>query len=102
MKDQEKENAKNGVDGLDDETDWDKAYQAFLAQNPDVQKKIDAGGATKEDVIAWMKKNPGLAEKVNISLEKLAIYRMATMGRLAEIGEVEWEIINRESFYSLN
>jgi len=27
---------------------------------------------------------------------------MAMMGRLAEIGEVEWEIINRESFYSIN
>ena len=34
--------------------------------------------------------------------EKIALWRMATMGRLAEIGEVEWEIIDRQSFYSIN
>ena len=50
----------------------------------------------------WIGKNSDLAEEEKISLDKLAIYRMAMMGRLAEIGEVEWEIINRESFYSIN
>jgi hypothetical protein len=62
--------------------------------------KIDT--VIKKVLDTWMEKNSDLAEEVNISLEKLAIYRMATMGRLAEIGKVEWEIINRESFYSLN
>ena len=51
---------------------------------------------------AWIGKNSDFAEEEKISLDKLALYRMAMMGRLAEIGEVEWEIINRESFYSIN
>ena len=39
--------------------------------------------------------------------DKIKAYRMATMGRLAEIGVVNWEIRkgnsgNAESFYSIN
>ena len=43
----------------------------------------------------------------NVDKDKIKIYRMATMGRLAEIGKVNWEIKKgnsgkAESFYSIN
>lgn len=35
---------------------WEKKYQQLLKDRPDIRKKVESGGATKEDVIAWMKK----------------------------------------------
>ena len=37
--------------------DWEKAYQRLLKTNPAVKQKVDNGDATKEQVIAWLKKN---------------------------------------------
>ena len=55
-----------------------------------------------EEVIKkWISANSELATTEGITLDKLALYRMATMGRLAEMGEVKWEIIDRESVYSI-
>ena len=62
--------------------------------------KIDA--AVEKVLVTWMKKNPDLAKKWKISLDKVKLYRMATMGRLAEIGDVKWDIVDRESLYSIN
>ena len=49
----------------------------------------------------WISANSELATSESITLDKLALYRMTTMGRLAEIGEVKWEIVDRESVYSI-
>ena len=79
-----------------------------MTNTPTSKEKMGKIDTVIEKVLdTWMKKNSGLAEEVNISLEKLAIYRMATMGRLAEIGMVNWEIKKgksgkAESFYSIN
>ncbi len=62
--------------------------------------KIDA--AVEKVLGTWMNKNSDLAEKWKISLDKVKLYRMATMGRLAEIGDVTWDIVDRESLYSIN
>ena len=57
----------------------------------------------------WIKDNKENAddEKIESTEEKIKTYRMATMGRLAEIGVVNWEIKpgssgNAESFYSIS
>ena len=74
-------------------------------------KQIDA--KIKEVIGEWEKKHPKLCigppdemfssnTESQMIKEKTALWRMATMGRLAEIGEVEWEIIDRQSFYSIN
>ena len=39
------------------ETDhWEKTYQQQLKEHPEIRRKVESGGATKEEVIAWMKK----------------------------------------------
>ena len=48
-----------------------------------------------------------ISKLTNVDKDKIKIYRMATMGRLAEIGKVNWEIKKgnsgkAESFYSIN
>ncbi len=35
---------------------WEKKYQQLLRDRPDIRNKVDSGGATKQDVITWMKK----------------------------------------------
>ena len=73
-------------------------------------KQIDA--KIKEVASEWEKKHPDCVgppdemfsgnPESQIIKEKTALWRMATMGRLAEIGEVEWDIIDRQSYYSIN
>ena len=43
----------------DKEVDWDAAYEKLIKNNPDVARKVENGGATKADVIAWMKRKAG-------------------------------------------
>ena len=48
-----------------------------------------------------------ISKLTDVDEDKIKIYRMATMGRLAEIGMVNWEIKKgksgkAESFYSIN
>ena len=64
--------------------------------------------AIDEKIMTWNL----LEEDVVFDEKKVASYRIATMGRLAEIGKVNWEIRpkeledgkkgNAESFYSIN
>lgn len=39
--------------------DWEAAYEKLLSSDPAVREKIEAGQATKEDVIQWMKMQKG-------------------------------------------
>ena len=39
--------------------DWEAAYEKLLSSDPAVREKIEAGQATKEDVIKWMKMQKG-------------------------------------------
>ena len=44
--------------------DWNLEYEKLLRANPAVKAKVDNGGATKEQVIAWLKaKRGGLRQK---------------------------------------
>ena len=52
----------------DDAVDWDRKYKSLLKERPDIRKKVETGGATKEDVIAWMKKGGDKMKKKAKSL----------------------------------
>lgn len=45
--------AKKVADGTG--RDWDKAYEQLLKNSPALKQKVASGGATKEQVIAWLK-----------------------------------------------
>ncbi len=40
-------------------TDWDEAYSQLLKKNAGVREKVESGGASKEQLIAWMKQQAG-------------------------------------------
>ncbi len=40
----------------DENTSWEEAYAQLLKKDPGVRAKVESGGATKEQVIAWMKR----------------------------------------------
>jgi len=40
----------------DEDIDWEEAYTQLLKKHPGVREKVESGGATKQQVIAWMKK----------------------------------------------
>ena len=57
----------------------------------------------KNTIIKWKTKNEELALDEKIDEKKVKDnYRIATMGRLAEIGEVEWDIKEGKSIYSIS
>ena len=41
---------------VDENIDWEEAYTQLLKKHPGVREKVESGGVTKEQVIAWMKK----------------------------------------------
>ncbi|MEO1997333.1 MAG: hypothetical protein ABGZ17_18855, partial [Planctomycetaceae bacterium] len=43
------------------DVDWDQAYEQLLKTNPAVKAKVDSGGATKAQVIQWLKQKRGKA-----------------------------------------
>ena len=43
-----------------------------------------------------------MKEKIDTTEEKIKTCRIATMGRLAEIGKVVWKIVDGRSYYSIN
>jgi hypothetical protein len=43
------------------DVDWDQAYEQLLKTNPAVKRKVDNGGATKAQVIQWLKQKRGKA-----------------------------------------
>ena len=45
--------SKKVADGT--ERDWDKAYEQLLKNSSGLRQKVASGGATKEQVIAWLK-----------------------------------------------
>ena len=73
--------------------------------------KIEQDGKVKADVldavvensvIEWRKDNQDIADKQKIDEKNKDVYRIATMGRLAEIGIVNWDIEEGISWYSIN
>ena len=58
-------------------------------------------GVIENSVIEWKKDNQDIAEKQKIDEKNKDVYRIATMGRLAEIGVVNWEIEDGISIYSI-
>ena len=52
-------------------------------------------------VIKWRTKNEERARDEKLDEKNKDNYRIATMGRLAEIGEVEWDIKEGKSAYSI-
>ena len=42
----------------DEDIDWEESYAQLLKKNAGVRAKVASGGATKEQVIAWMKEQP--------------------------------------------
>ena len=66
--------------------------------------EADGIAAVIEDsVIEWKGKeqNQDDAKKQKIDEKNKDVYRIATMGRLAEIGIINWEIEEGKSFYSI-
>ena len=41
--------------GVGEAETWEQKYEALLENDPDVRKKVESGGASKNDVIAWLK-----------------------------------------------
>ena len=56
----------------------------------------------EDSVIEWRKNNQDIADEQKIDEKNKDVYRIATMGRLAEIGIVNWEIEEGISWYSIN
>ena len=56
----------------------------------------------KNSVKEWKKKNNKIADEEKIDIKNKENYRIATMGRLAEIGVVDWKIVGGKSVYSIN
>ena len=85
----------------------DKIKQAKKDPELEYPVKINQLDTVIENTIRyWMGKNSDFATREGITEDtidtKKKLCRMATMGRLAEIGEVIWEIRDRESLYSIN
>mgnify|MGYP004238405565 CR=1 FL=1 len=93
---------------------WNKIIPKFTLEKQiidDIVTKIKKDGKVKaevlddvveDSVIEWRKNNQDIAEKQKIDEKNKDVYRIATMGRLAEIGIVNWEIEEGISWYSIN
>ena len=56
----------------------------------------------KRSIIEWRKDNQEDADAQKIDEKNNVVYRIATMGRLSEIGKVKWDIKEGISLYSIN
>ena len=56
----------------------------------------------KNSINEWRKDNKKIADEQKIDEKNNDVYRIATMGRLAEVGKVEWKIVDGKSYYSIN
>ncbi|MEM6691853.1 MAG: hypothetical protein AAF664_20660, partial [Planctomycetota bacterium] len=45
--------------GPEKSVDWNARYERLIRSSPEIKAKVDNGGATKADVIAWMKSQGG-------------------------------------------
>ena len=76
------------------DADFEKAYQQLLEKAPEVREKIENGQATKEDVIAWMKRQKdGGKGKVGKGKEVSKTKANQSAGNKKNTGksEVDWE-----------
>ena len=78
------------------DADFEKAYQQLLEKAPEVREKIENGQATKEDVIAWMKRQKdggkGKAGKgKEVSKTKAKANQSAGNKKNTGKSEVDWE-----------
>ncbi len=76
------------------DADFEKAYQQLLEKAPEVREKIENGQATKEDVIAWMKRQKdGGKGKVGKGKEVSKTKANQSAGNKKTTGksEVDWE-----------
>jgi len=83
----------------------EKIIAKFPLENKIVNDIVSAMSAEQE--LDHRKIDNIISKLTDVDKDKIKIYRMATMGRLAEIGTVNWEIRkgnsgNAESFYSIN
>ncbi len=107
---QEKAVAKNTVTAKGKkpgrDIDWDDAYEKLLKKEPGIRKKVASGGATKEQVIAWMKKKflgrtkPAAKGK---NKDGVANFYAVVIGRLKtkdiELGEFTFDVDHVSSMY---
>lgn len=88
--------------------DWEAAYEKLLKSNPDIQKKVESGGATKSQVIAWLKsksRGKGTTGKSggrkkdggSVNFYAVVIGRLRT--RDIELGEFTFEVDHVTSMY---
>ena len=48
--------SKESPKKVEEDGNWDTKYRALLKSRPDIRAKVERGDASKEDVIAWMKR----------------------------------------------
>ena len=64
-------------------------------------KAEDLNEVVENSVIEWREDHQEIANDQKIDEKNNEVYRIASMGRLAEIGIVNWEIEEGKSLYSL-
>lgn len=94
--------------------DWDAAYEKLLTSNPALREKVEGGGATKEQVIGWLKQKSGADTRKDKSGSKAASgkegvsggsvnFYAIVIGRLRtkdiELGEFTLEVDHVSSMY---
>ena len=92
---------------------WEKIIPKFTLEKQIIDKivaKIKKDGSVKAEdlnevvensVIEWREDHQEIANDQKIDEKNNEVYRIASMGRLAEIGIVNWEIEEGKSLYSL-
>ena len=87
------------------EVDWDAAYEKLLKTNAAVRNKVESGGATKKQVIAWLKQKNGAASmKGKPGVERgIVNFYAVVIGRLKskdiELGEFTFDVDHVSSMY---
>ncbi len=74
------------------DADWEKAYEQLLEKAPEVREKIENGQATKEDVIAWMKRQKDVGKgTIGKEVSKTKANQSAGNKKTTGKSEVDWE-----------
>ena len=96
---------KKIVDGIINTIKKDGKVNADVLDGKDEeQKEKNSYNVITKTIEEWKDENQAKAmkEKIDTTEEKIKTCRIATMGRLAEIGVIEWEIVGGKSFYSIS
>ena len=78
-----------------EKVDWEAAYQKLLESDPTVREKVEAGNATKDQIIAWMKqvkgkgtqpekKKESVKQGEDLSKLKLRLQTLVESGKLTQ------------------